>query len=133
MSRTKKSSRIRTWTTCRCRCNRLRITWNPKRRCHSAISQGASEPRFYFSWGACVFGGRYETFERDPVKYRQYEAAVHAALLDTPKTKTTVVMVVRACAVESRNLEGAHDATTSGVVVIHFDICGDTSLPGGCW
>lgn len=38
----------------------------------------------------------YETFERDPIKYRQYEEAVRRALLDTPPDQTSVVMVVGA-------------------------------------
>lgn len=38
----------------------------------------------------------YETFERDPIKYQQYEAAIKAALLDTPESKVSVVMVVGA-------------------------------------
>lgn len=43
----------------------------------------------------------YETFEKDPIKYQQYEAAVHAALLDrVPEaerpTALTTVMVVGA-------------------------------------
>ena len=35
----------------------------------------------------------YETFENDPVKYIQYESAVHAALMDRSDTETTVIMV----------------------------------------
>ena len=38
----------------------------------------------------------YETFERDPIKYRNYENAIHDALLDTPADKVSVIMVVRA-------------------------------------
>jgi protein arginine N-methyltransferase 5 len=38
----------------------------------------------------------YETFERDPVKYDQYEAAAAAALADRPASIVTVVMVVGA-------------------------------------
>ena len=41
----------------------------------------------------------YETFEKDPVKYAQYELAVHKALLDRTagdETKVTVLMVVGA-------------------------------------
>lgn len=38
----------------------------------------------------------YETFERDPIKYQQYEAAIAAALKDTPPEKESVVMVVGA-------------------------------------
>ncbi|ORX44093.1 Skb1 methyltransferase [Hesseltinella vesiculosa] len=40
----------------------------------------------------------YETFERDPIKYQQYEEAVYRALLDRDPdaTKKTVVMVVGA-------------------------------------
>lgn len=38
----------------------------------------------------------YETFERDPVKYDQYEAAAHKALAARPAGSTTVVMVVGA-------------------------------------
>ena len=38
----------------------------------------------------------YETFEKDPIKYEQYEAAILAALQDTPPTKQTVLMVVGA-------------------------------------
>jgi len=38
----------------------------------------------------------YETFEKDPVKYDQYEKAVAAALGDTPEDKTSVIMVVGA-------------------------------------
>lgn len=38
----------------------------------------------------------YETFEKDPVKYRQYEFAVRDALLKTPVDKTTLIMVVGA-------------------------------------
>ena len=37
----------------------------------------------------------YETFERDPIKYRNYENAIHAALVDTPPSKVSVIMVVR--------------------------------------
>jgi protein arginine N-methyltransferase 5 len=37
----------------------------------------------------------YETFERDPIKYRNYEDAIHAALQDTPAEKVSVIMVVR--------------------------------------
>lgn len=38
----------------------------------------------------------YETFERDPIKYQQYERAICAALGDTPPEKESVVMVVGA-------------------------------------
>jgi len=38
----------------------------------------------------------YETFEMDPVKYARYEDAVAAALLSTPPSLTSVVMVVGA-------------------------------------
>ena len=38
----------------------------------------------------------YETFERDPVKYEQYEAAIASALLDRPQGSTTVIWVVGA-------------------------------------
>jgi hypothetical protein len=38
----------------------------------------------------------YETFERDPVKYQQYEAAIQLALSETPADRTSVVMVVGA-------------------------------------
>jgi protein arginine N-methyltransferase 5 len=38
----------------------------------------------------------YEVFERDPIKYAQYEAAVQKALEATPVDKTSVVMVVGA-------------------------------------
>lgn len=39
----------------------------------------------------------YETFERDPVKYAQYEEAVRRALVDAPpERETTIVMVVGA-------------------------------------
>jgi protein arginine N-methyltransferase 5 len=38
----------------------------------------------------------YETFERDPVKYREYERAVFEALKKTDKDKETVLMVVGA-------------------------------------
>ena len=38
----------------------------------------------------------YETFEKDPVKYRQYEYAVRDALLKTPPSKVTTIMVVGA-------------------------------------
>ena len=37
----------------------------------------------------------YETFERDPIKYRNYEDAIHGALQDTPADKVSVIMVVR--------------------------------------
>lgn len=37
----------------------------------------------------------YETFEQDPVKYRNYEEAMKQALMDTPEEKITVLMVVR--------------------------------------
>ncbi|GBG23841.1 Protein arginine N-methyltransferase 5 [Hondaea fermentalgiana] len=38
----------------------------------------------------------YETFEKDPIKYEQYEKAVARALADTPVDKVSVVMVVGA-------------------------------------
>jgi len=38
----------------------------------------------------------YETFERDPIKYREYERAVYLALLERPESETTVLMVVGA-------------------------------------
>ena len=38
----------------------------------------------------------YETFERDPVKYEQYQAAIAKALLDRPVDALTVVWVVGA-------------------------------------
>ena len=38
----------------------------------------------------------YETFEKDPVKYKEYESAVHQALTLTPEEKVTVLMVVGA-------------------------------------
>lgn len=38
----------------------------------------------------------YETFEKDPIKYRNYEWAVRDALRKTPQEKTTVIMVVGA-------------------------------------
>jgi hypothetical protein len=37
----------------------------------------------------------YETFERDPIKYRNYEDAIHSALLETAEDKVSVIMVVR--------------------------------------
>jgi type II protein arginine methyltransferase len=37
----------------------------------------------------------YEVFEKDPVKYQRYEDAVHAALMDTPSDKVSLIMVVR--------------------------------------
>jgi hypothetical protein len=39
----------------------------------------------------------YEVFEKDPVKYQRYEDAVHAALIDTPLDKVSLIMVVRRC------------------------------------
>ncbi len=36
----------------------------------------------------------YETFERDPIKYRNYENAIHSALSETPADKISVIMVV---------------------------------------
>jgi len=39
---------------------------------------------------------QYETFEKDPVKYLQYERAVAAALQNTPPQTVSVVMVVGA-------------------------------------
>jgi len=38
----------------------------------------------------------YETFERDPIKYREYERAVYLALLERPESEVTVLMVVGA-------------------------------------
>jgi len=38
----------------------------------------------------------YETFERDPIKYQQYELAIEKALLDRDQNTTTVLMVVGA-------------------------------------
>jgi len=38
----------------------------------------------------------YETFEKDPVKYRQYELAIEAALLDLPAEGPVTLMVVGA-------------------------------------
>lgn len=38
-------------------------------------------------------GATYEVFERDPVKYAQYEEAVHAALCDRPAGSTTSIWV----------------------------------------
>ncbi|CAE6461671.1 unnamed protein product [Rhizoctonia solani] len=38
----------------------------------------------------------YEVFEKDPVKYRQYEQAVYRALLDQPPDLTTVICVAGA-------------------------------------
>eukprot|EP01087_Luapelamoeba_hula_P005205 TRINITY_DN15289_c0_g1_i1.p1 TRINITY_DN15289_c0_g1~~TRINITY_DN15289_c0_g1_i1.p1 ORF type:complete len:609 (-),score=84.79 TRINITY_DN15289_c0_g1_i1:32-1858(-) len=38
----------------------------------------------------------YETFEKDPIKYREYENAVYHALVKTPAEKVTVLMVVGA-------------------------------------
>lgn len=38
----------------------------------------------------------YEVFEKDPVKYRQYEEAVYQALRDRPEQSTTVIYVVGA-------------------------------------
>jgi len=38
----------------------------------------------------------YETFEKDPIKYKQYEFAVRDALLATPAEKTSLIMVVGA-------------------------------------
>ncbi|KAG8763650.1 methyltransferase protein [Ceratobasidium sp. 423] len=38
----------------------------------------------------------YEVFERDPVKYRQYEQAVYRALLDQPPDSTTIICVAGA-------------------------------------
>jgi len=38
----------------------------------------------------------YETFEKDPVKYAKYEEAIQSALVDTPVSKVSVIMVVGA-------------------------------------
>ncbi|CAE6494092.1 unnamed protein product [Rhizoctonia solani] len=38
----------------------------------------------------------YEVFEKDPVKYRQYEQAVYRALLDQPPDSTTIICVAGA-------------------------------------
>ncbi|KDN44206.1 hypothetical protein RSAG8_05679, partial [Rhizoctonia solani AG-8 WAC10335] len=38
----------------------------------------------------------YEVFEKDPVKYRQYEQAVYRALLDQPQDSTTIICVAGA-------------------------------------
>ncbi|CAE6507758.1 unnamed protein product [Rhizoctonia solani] len=38
----------------------------------------------------------YEVFEKDPVKYRQYEQAVYRALLDQPPNSTTIICVAGA-------------------------------------
>ena len=40
-------------------------------------------------------GETYEGFEKDPIKYRQYEEAVYKALLDRPQGSTTWVMFRR--------------------------------------
>ncbi|GAA5858595.1 hypothetical protein JCM1840_001275 [Sporobolomyces johnsonii] len=41
-------------------------------------------------------GETYEGFEKDPIKYRQYEEAVYKALLDRPESSTTTIFVVGA-------------------------------------
>ncbi|GAA5898508.1 protein arginine N-methyltransferase [Sporobolomyces salmoneus] len=41
-------------------------------------------------------GETYEGFEKDPIKYRQYEEAVYKALLDRPQGSTTTIFVVGA-------------------------------------
>ncbi|RXK42065.1 protein arginine N-methyltransferase 5 [Tremella mesenterica] len=38
----------------------------------------------------------YDVFERDPVKYRQYEAAIYLALMDLPQEKTHAIAVAGA-------------------------------------
>ena len=38
----------------------------------------------------------YETFEKDPIKYRNYERAVHDALVDRKEKEEVVVMVLGA-------------------------------------
>ena len=57
----------------------------------------------------------YETFERDPIKYQQYEKAVYAALMDTPADKVSVVMVVGAGRgpLVRRSIAAANDAKRS--------------------
>ena len=40
--------------------------------------------------------GTYQVFEKDPIKYRQYEEAVYRALMDRPQDQTYVIMVVGA-------------------------------------
>ncbi|GAA5855509.1 hypothetical protein JCM8547_007863 [Rhodosporidiobolus lusitaniae] len=41
-------------------------------------------------------GETYEGFEKDPIKYRQYEEAVYRALCDRPQHETTTIFVVGA-------------------------------------
>ncbi|GAA5836114.1 hypothetical protein JCM9279_002199 [Rhodotorula babjevae] len=41
-------------------------------------------------------GETYEGFEKDPIKYRQYEEAVYRALLDRPQDRVTTIFVVGA-------------------------------------
>lgn len=62
----------------------------------------------------------YETFERDPIKYRQYEAAVKAALMDTPVEKETVLMVVCARSCLAQPLSASWS-------------CFVLAVSGGCW
>lgn len=39
----------------------------------------------------------YEAFEKDPVKYSQYEKAIVKALEEVPAGKTTILMVCKHC------------------------------------
>ncbi|GAA6004774.1 protein arginine N-methyltransferase [Rhodotorula paludigena] len=41
-------------------------------------------------------GETYEGFEKDPIKYRQYEEAVYRALMDRPQNQVTTIFVVGA-------------------------------------
>jgi type II protein arginine methyltransferase len=57
---------------------------------HLEGSSGSSKvPIVFVVW-------QYETFERDPIKYAQYEAAIAAALAKTPPDNVSVIMVVGA-------------------------------------
>ena len=38
--------------------------------------------------------GTYEVFEKDPVKYREYQNAIHLALMDKNDTKNDILVMV---------------------------------------
>ena len=59
---------------------------------------------------------RYETFEKDPIKYREYQRAIMLALQDRQSTGRFAKMSVDACAPTSETATGAADgAGAAGV------------------
>ena len=61
---------------------------------------------------------RYETFEKDPIKYREYQRAIMLALQDRQSTGRFAKMTVDACAPTSEMATGAAGAEPTVIMVV---------------